>query len=176
MGGVDKPALVVAGRALLDIALDACAAARTTVVVGPSRPVGRPVAWAREEPAGSGPLAALDAGLRRLPADGGTVTVLAADLPAVTPAAVGTLVATLEAADERVEGVVAADSSGRLQPLLAAYRRPALERAVEAVGDPRNRPMKDLVRRLAVVTYDDAASAADIDTPDDLVRWQKGRL
>jgi molybdopterin-guanine dinucleotide biosynthesis protein A len=68
LGGTDKPALAVGGRMLLDRVLAACAAARTTVVVGPRRPTARPVLWTREEPAGGGPLPALAAGLAALDA------------------------------------------------------------------------------------------------------------
>ncbi|MYU19520.1 NTP transferase domain-containing protein, partial [Streptomyces sp. SID8361] len=42
LGGVDKPALRVGGRALLDRVLDACRGAGRTVVVGPRRPTVRP--------------------------------------------------------------------------------------------------------------------------------------
>ncbi|WP_281157231.1 NTP transferase domain-containing protein, partial [Streptomyces sp. HYC2] len=79
LGGADKPGLRVGGRALLDRVLAACADADTTVVVADPRPTARPVRWAREEPAGAGPLAALDAGLRHTTAD--HVVVLSADLP-----------------------------------------------------------------------------------------------
>ncbi|MBT2472738.1 NTP transferase domain-containing protein, partial [Streptomyces sp. ISL-66] len=41
LGGADKPGLLVGGRPLLDRVLDACADARTTVVVGGRRPTAR---------------------------------------------------------------------------------------------------------------------------------------
>ncbi|NED13442.1 NTP transferase domain-containing protein, partial [Streptomyces sp. SID9124] len=41
LGGADKPALRVGGRALLDRVLAACADARATVVVGDRRPTVR---------------------------------------------------------------------------------------------------------------------------------------
>ena len=65
LGGADKPGVRVGGRALLDRVLAACAGAahhrggRPT----PGPPPG-PWRWAREDPPGGGPLAALDAGLR----------------------------------------------------------------------------------------------------------------
>ncbi|MEV6939475.1 NTP transferase domain-containing protein, partial [Streptomyces sp. NPDC051132] len=65
LGGADKPGVRVGGRALLDRVLAACADARTTVVVATPRPTVRPVRWAREEPPGGGPVAALAAGLRQ---------------------------------------------------------------------------------------------------------------
>ncbi|MDI3420977.1 DUF6457 domain-containing protein [Streptomyces luteolus] len=79
LGGADKPGVRVGGRSLLDRVLAACADADTTVVVAERRPTARPVLWAREEPPGGGPLAALGAGLSRTTAD--TVLVLSADLP-----------------------------------------------------------------------------------------------
>ncbi|MYZ13094.1 NTP transferase domain-containing protein, partial [Streptomyces sp. SID337] len=79
LGGADKPGVRVGGRALIDRVLAACSGAGTTVVVAAPRPTVRPVVWAREEPAGGGPLAALDAGLARTTAE--QVVVLSADLP-----------------------------------------------------------------------------------------------
>ncbi|XVV06848.1 molybdenum cofactor guanylyltransferase [Actinosynnema sp. CA-248983] len=51
LGGVDKAAVEVGGRTLLDHALDAVRGARRTVVVGPEKPVPG-VVWTREEPPG----------------------------------------------------------------------------------------------------------------------------
>ncbi|MCX3063852.1 DUF6457 domain-containing protein [Streptomyces beihaiensis] len=67
LGGADKPGVRIGGRALLDRVLAACAGARSTVVVAEPRPTAREVVWAREYPPGSGPLAALAAGVRALP-------------------------------------------------------------------------------------------------------------
>ncbi|MEU2654288.1 DUF6457 domain-containing protein [Streptomyces sp. NPDC007325] len=73
LGGVDKPGVRVGGRALLDRVLAACAGAGRTVVVGDPRPTVRPVRWTREQPAGTGPVAALDAGAGALrPRDPGS--------------------------------------------------------------------------------------------------------
>jgi molybdopterin-guanine dinucleotide biosynthesis protein A len=55
--------------------------------------------------------------------------------------------------------------------LLAAYRRTALDRALRAVHDPRNRPVRGILDQLRLVEVVDAGAAADIDTPDDLARW-----
>jgi molybdopterin-guanine dinucleotide biosynthesis protein A len=170
LGGRDKPALELAGRSLLDIAVDAVAAARTAVVVGPRRPVGRPVRWAREEPAGGGPLAALAAGVRALPPGSDIVAVLAADLPAVDAGTVESLVQGVDG-----DGTVAVDSTGRPQPLLAAYRTAALMRALAAIGEPHGQPMGRLLRALSFATLDVGSAAEDIDTPGDLARWQEGR-
>ncbi|MYX28406.1 NTP transferase domain-containing protein [Streptomyces sp. SID8381] len=129
LGGADKPGVRVGGRALLDRVLGACADARTTVVVADPRPTARPVRWAREEPPGGGPLAALEAGLRHTTAE--HVVVLSADLPFLEPATVGDLLAVLRAGD--ADGALLIDAEGRDQPLVAAYRTAALHRVLTSL-------------------------------------------
>ncbi|MFG2195084.1 DUF6457 domain-containing protein [Streptomyces sp. NPDC048639] len=94
LGGADKPGLSVGGRPLLDRVLGACADAAVTVVVGSRRPTVRAVRWAREEPPGAGPLAALDAGLRQVTAP--VVLALSADLPFLSADTVRVLLAELD--------------------------------------------------------------------------------
>ncbi|WP_156756275.1 molybdenum cofactor guanylyltransferase [Actinokineospora pegani] len=165
LGGVDKPALVVGGRTLLDRALDALGEVRT-VVVGPERATSRPVEWTREDPAGTGPVAAVRAGVERLSdlSDEAVVVLLAADLPAVTPTVVRRVA---DAVGE--SGAVLVDAAGREQWLLSAWRLGALRRAVpvEAAG----LALRRVLAGLAPVAVDDVDGAAgDIDTPDDLTR------
>jgi molybdenum cofactor guanylyltransferase len=174
LGGVDKAALVVAGRSLLELALTASAGARHRVVVGPRRDTGAPVPWVRESPAGSGPLAALGAGLAELPSGSDVVVVLAADLPAVDTNIVGRLLATVIGSPEADVAVVV-DDERRAQPLLAAYRRDRLERALGELGDLGDRSLRELLARLAVAEVVDLAAAQDIDTPADLARWAGDR-
>ncbi|MGA5063589.1 NTP transferase domain-containing protein [Streptomyces exfoliatus] len=125
LGGSDKPAVRVGGRTLLDRVLAACPDAGRTVVVGDPRPTLRPVRWTREEPPGGGPVAALDAGVRET--DAAALLVLSADLPFLDRDTVRRL---LTALDETPEADVAllADSEGRDQPLVAAYRTEPLRR------------------------------------------------
>src|SRR5207253_6166424 len=76
MGGVDKAALVVGGRTLLDRILAAAAGvAGRLVVVGPPRPVGleRAVLFVQEDEPGGGPVPAVAAALD---ATGGASVVL----------------------------------------------------------------------------------------------------
>jgi molybdopterin-guanine dinucleotide biosynthesis protein A len=171
LGGVDKPALVVGGRTLLDRAVAAAAeaGAARTVVVGPRRDTERPVSWTREDPPGSGPLAGLAAGLAALGDRPDAVVVLAADLPKVSSSLVERLLAGL---GEKADTVAVVDPQGWVQPLVAAYRTGPLLAALEAVGDPRDRPVRSLLEYLRVATVADADGAADIDTPGDLARWQ----
>ncbi|MEV5660670.1 NTP transferase domain-containing protein [Streptomyces flaveolus] len=168
LGGADKPALRVGGRALLDRVLAACAGARTTVVVADPRPTARPVTWAREEPPGGGPLAALAAGLRHTTAE--HVVVVSADLPFLAAPTVGRLTGALAASD--ADGVLLTDADGRDQPLVAAYRASALRRGLTAVAGGRadltGLPLRRLTDGLRLTRVPDAVASFDCDTWDDI--------
>ncbi len=168
LGGADKPGVRVGGRALLDRVLAACADARGTVVVADPRPTARPVTWAREDPPGGGPVAALDAGLRRTTAD--EVVVLSADLPFLGEATVRRLLAALRATG--TEGALLTDGDGRDQPLVAAYRAPALRREltglVAAHGSATGLPLRRLTAGLDLTRVPDPVASFDCDTWDDI--------
>lgn len=191
LGGADKPGVRVGGRALLDRVLAACAGAATTVVVAGPRPTARPVLWAREEPPGAGPVAALDAGLRRTTAP--YVVVLSADLPFLEAGTVRRLLAALRASG--AEGAVLTDPEGRDQPLVAAYRSAALRRELARLaaeqgpsgtpepprppepGDPSELParpglaglpLRRLVAALGLTRIADPVASFDCDTWDDV--------
>ncbi|MCU1692442.1 MAG: Molybdopterin-guanine dinucleotide biosynthesis protein MobA [Frankiales bacterium] len=161
LGGVDKPGLVVGGRTLLDAVLAAVVGAGTVVVVGPVRPVAREVVWAREEPPGGGPAAALAAGLLHVGAP--TVLVLAADLPFLDAATVALLVAAAEGSD----GALLVDAEGRDQVLASCWSTQRLRE--RASGDLAGAPLRALLRGLEPVRVRSSAGD-DVDTPDDLAR------
>lgn len=196
LGGVDKGALPVGGRPLLDRVLEAARDAERVVVVGDG-PVPDGVLLTREEPVFGGPAAAVVAGLRALrmpsalPIDSAArlVLVLACDLPGA-PAGVELLldVATRTEGDEAtrpaeggipdargertVDGWCLAEQDGRLQWLFGLYRAGALERAAEALGDPTDRSMGWLLSGLDLVAVPAPARVTmDIDTPEDVQRW-----
>ncbi|MFJ8189912.1 NTP transferase domain-containing protein [Streptomyces sp. NPDC096094] len=171
LGGADKPGLRVGGRALLDRVLAACAGARTTVVVADPRPTARPVTWAREDPPGGGPLAALAAGLRHTTAE--HVVVVSADLPFLAGPTVARLLSALAASD--ADGVLLTDADGRDQPLVAAYRAPALRRELAALARDRadradltGLPLRRLTGALRLTRVPDAVASFDCDTWDDI--------
>ncbi|MFD7700737.1 NTP transferase domain-containing protein [Streptomyces caelestis] len=168
LGGVDKPGVRVGGRALLDRVLRACADARTTVVVADPRPTARPVVWAREEPPGGGPLAALAAGLRHTTAD--QVVVLSADLPFLGHRTVRGLLTPLR--HGAADGVLLTDSDGRDQPLVAAYRTGALRRGLAALtgrhGELTGLPLRRLTGSLDLTRISDPVASFDCDTWDDI--------
>ncbi|MER7477817.1 NTP transferase domain-containing protein [Streptomyces sp. NPDC126510] len=168
LGGTDKPGVRVGGRPLLDRVLAACATARTTVVVAAPRPTARPVTWAREDPPGGGPLAALDAGLRHTTAE--YVAVLSADLPFLQEPTVGRLLSALRASG--CDGVLLTDSTGRDQPLVAAYRAPRLREELALLTDRHGTlaglPLRRLTAELNLTRVLDPVASFDCDTWDDI--------
>ncbi|SES28318.1 Molybdopterin-guanine dinucleotide biosynthesis protein A [Streptomyces sp. yr375] len=170
LGGADKPGVRVGGRALLDRVLGACADARATIVVAEPRPAlaARPVRWAREDPPGAGPVAALDAGLRQATAD--DVVVLSADLPFLAADTVRRLLTALRAG--RAEGALLTDADGRDQPLVAAYRTAALRRELAVLatdhGGLTGLPLRRLTAGLELTRVPDPVASFDCDTWDDI--------
>lgn len=168
LGGADKPGVRVGGRALLDRVLAACAGARTTVVVAAPRPTVRPVRWAREEPPGAGPVAALAAGLRHTTAE--HAVVLSADLPFLRPATLRRLLAALH--ETGAHGALLTDADGCDQPLVAAYRTAALRRELAALAAAHDGltglPLRRLTGALRLTRVPDPHASFDCDTWDDI--------
>lgn len=167
LGGADKPTLTVGGSSLLERTLAAVAGAQRTIVVGPQRPVSRPVLWSRERPAGSGPVAAIAAGLRS--ADSDAVMVLAADMPEIAPA-VPHLLSGLSGAD----AAVLVDSGGQRNYLAALWRRTALVSAVRAAGGPEGVPVRRLYERVHIIDILDRDGwGRDCDTWEQLAQARR---
>jgi len=190
LGGRDKPALVVHGRALLDRALDAVSGI-PVVVVGPRRTLPAGVVGAAEDPPGGGPAAAVAAGfaaLPKLPADA-IVAVLAADLPGIDASTLARLCAALLAGSGDPDscdpdsgsgdtysadpgGAVLLDPSGHRQYLIGVWRRGLLAAAITRRAQWHDAPLRDLLAPIRVVEVPGSdREAADIDTPADLRRW-----
>ncbi|MBM7775393.1 molybdopterin-guanine dinucleotide biosynthesis protein A [Actinokineospora baliensis] len=157
MGGIDKPALVVGGSTLLDRAITAVAHADEIVVVGPPRPTVHPVRWTREPEPGSGPVAALAAGLEFVTAD--TTVLLAADLLAISRATVDRLRAEAPA--------LLVDADGRDQWLLGAWPTAPLRAALPE--RPVDAALRKVLTGLSPVRLVDLdGSSRDVDHPADL--------
>lgn len=164
LSGVDKPVLSVGGKPLLARAVHALSGAERVVVVGPRRP-GFDVVWTREPVPGTGPVAALAAGLAFVPENVEVVTVLAADLPGVRRSTVDRLLAALGDAD----GAVLVDATGARQWLLGAWRASALRSALPEQVE--NAALRRMLAGLRVVDVPaELGEADDIDTPEDLER------
>lgn len=163
LGGVDKAGLVLGGRSLLHRALDlADEVAPTIVLVGPRLAVDRPVWWAREDPPGGGPAAALLAGARVL--DTTWMLVLAVDMPLVTSMTVHDLCRAATG-----DGALLVDESRHQQPLCAVYRRQALLAA--APENPDGLAVHRLLAGLSLTEVPArAGESGDVDTPEQLDR------
>ncbi|WP_194815117.1 NTP transferase domain-containing protein [Nocardia sp. XZ_19_385] len=170
MGGVDKPAIVIGGRSMLDAALAAVAGCARTVVVGPHRPELDPsILQVREVPPGSGPVAAIEVGLHALhPGPAPLVVVLAADMPFLTDTAIGELLRHEN--ETGADAVFAADTSGRPQYLIGVWRRSALVAALAELDTLVNQPMKALIPDETVTVH--LTGVADCDTAEEVRRAQ----
>ncbi|MBR7828622.1 NTP transferase domain-containing protein [Actinospica sp. MGRD01-02] len=173
--GADKPALEIGGVSLLDRVVAACADAGEVVCVGPRRPTRRPVRWTREDPPGSGPVAALAAALDstdRAPA--AHVVVLAADLPFLT----ADVVHSLWTAAAGRDGAVLADRAGKDQWLAACYRRSSLTAALDRLAGERGggagASLKRLLAGFDLARVPDVAGGAfDCDTWEDVAHVRR---
>ncbi len=181
MGGLDKLALPVAGTTLLDRALASVDHVDAVVVVGPVRATTSPVTWTRETPPGSGPVAAIAAGLRTLegePVDHaikqpgeqeptGVILVLAGDMPLVRGAFAGLLEALMTGPWDVALGV---DELGVDQPLLAAWRTEALAGALERLQTVNGARVRDLLVDVRVNRVEVGMAALDCDDEADFNR------
>jgi molybdopterin-guanine dinucleotide biosynthesis protein A len=169
LGGIHKPAVQVGPHRLLDVAINALAAAQSIVVVGPQQPTDIAVSWTREDPPGGGPVAAIAAAISQCAAE--EVVVLAADLPFITAAAID----VLRAHRGTAVASMAVDDLRRDQPLLACYDLAALRAAMPATA--YNASMRELTRRLSALGPIDRVDLGgnppvvwDCDTDADLER------
>jgi molybdenum cofactor guanylyltransferase len=181
--GRDKATLPVGGAALGQLALDAVAAVADPVAL--VAPAGHPAnaLLARAGPSsrlvavadpGEGPLAALAAALRALPA--AHLVVVGGDHPGLRVALLRHLV------DGRATApALACRRAGVLEPLVAVYRRDAALAAAEARLAGPHRSLRGLLADLGVRIleeaewrrYDpDGRSFVDLDDPAALAAWQ----
>lgn len=127
------------------------------VVVGPDPHTQREIALTREDPPGTGPAAAIGAGLQR--ATTGLVAVIAADMPFAVPVVLGLL-----DLPDGVDAVVPA-ADGHPQPLSAVYRAQALR----TIDIRPGMSMRALLAGLRVELRDSEPRLfVDIDTPAEL--------
>jgi molybdopterin-guanine dinucleotide biosynthesis protein A len=163
LGGVDKVLIEVDGLTLLERSIRAVAGADPIVIVGPERDIEKPVVWVREDPPGSGPVAALAAGVAVLDLPGEThVALLAGDLIGIDTGTVPRLRSILDE-NPAAAGAVLVDGEGFVQWMHGVWRLEAL-RAV-----PQGKSLKSVLGSLPLIEVQErAGESADVDTPDDL--------
>lgn len=150
MGGVDKTALVVGGRSVLEHVLAGLGDAGEVIVVGPE--------------VDGGPVTAVTAGLDRVTSE--VVVVLAGDMPFVA-GAVSPLVDAVSRAPQAEVAVLV--SAGRRQYLAAAWRTSALTARLRSLAaPPAGSAMRSLYVGEIVEVADTGGWSVDVDTPDDL--------
>ena len=183
LGGVPKAGLLVDGQTLLERTLGTVRHARSVAIAGPAEvgdflpAIPSQCFIVREEPAFSGPAAAVGAAVHALHSTDAAedfaplwTLVLACDMPGAAGA-----VQALLAEASRAPGpsLMAIDSSGALQPLAALYRTDALRGAVN--GQPGRLENLSMFRLLARVQWREVAvpegSTADVDTWADAGKW-----
>jgi molybdopterin-guanine dinucleotide biosynthesis protein A len=173
--GFDKAALLVEGVPnAVRLAALLVEVAAPVVEVGPGRS-GLPAV--REEPPGSGPLAAVGAGVAWLGRAGyrGAALAVACDLPFLDAGALRAL------ASWPGEGSAVPFAGGYPQPLCARWSARDLAAATQLV-EAGERSMRALLARPGVVLVDEgrwpaglsARVLADVDTPEDLRRLGLG--
>ncbi|PWH05453.1 molybdopterin-guanine dinucleotide biosynthesis protein MobA [Brachybacterium endophyticum] len=195
LGGVSKAEVLLGGRRLVDIVLDAGADCVPRVVVAPAEvEVPKGVLHTLEDPPSGGPVAGIAAGLAALrraidergasgAASSGAheapgpddVLILGCDMPGAD-LLVGPLLRAREHAREQVtaaDGVVACGPDGRREMLALLAGREAIERALEE-GGARDRSVRSVHAHLdlhAVAVPVEALQ--DIDTWDQHAAWQR---
>ncbi len=188
LGGLDKPALLVGDRSMLDIAI-AAAGDCPVVVVGPSRDLPAGVLATTEVPAGGGPAAGVAAGVAALPQlpTRALIAVLAADLPGINPLTLQRLAGALRtdpattdsvdvdsaAVDAAADGAVLVDAAGRRQSLIGVWRADRLAAAIALRPHWQGAPLHALLAPLTALEIPGRnRETDDVDTPDDWQRWQ----
>lgn len=166
LDGTDKPAIEIDGTTLLDRTVAAAKGAERIVVVGPRRPTASEVLWAREDPPGGGPVAAIAAALDQ--AEAAYCLVLAADLPWIGPA-----VPLLLSAATNTDAAVLT-TAGRRNHLAAAWSADALREAVGRLDEVSGAAARELYVGVRVVEVSDEADwGIDVDTWDDVKAAQE---
>jgi len=164
-----KSEFVFEGSTLLERTVAAAEVARHIVIVGPdltpdASRVALPtaVAFAREDPPFSGPVAGIAAGLTALAERPGAPSdatfVFACDMPHIA-LAVPEILRALEA-DQSFDGAISLDTDERLQPLAAVYRTASLAKALAEHRQPGS------LESMPVFRFIDGLSLVSVRVPD----------
>ena len=166
--GANKSEIFFDGTTLLLGLLEKLPAGHV-VIVGPSFDQEiRPVQFAREDPIGGGPVAALGAGIQFVRDE--FLVLLATDLPFVS----SIIPELLKFLPTDLDAIIPVDNSDRLQTLSGIYRTEALLTALNGMASLTGESMRNLVSMLKIQKFPlnakDASKLLDIDTPQDLIR------
>ncbi|QGU07079.1 molybdopterin-guanine dinucleotide biosynthesis protein MobA [Corynebacterium occultum] len=180
LGGIDKATVRISGERLIDLLLDEVSlldALQQVVVVSSRDLTVRPgVKKTAEEPAFSGPVSAIAAGVDELRSEAAERTaILAVDAPESA-----TLIPDLlEGLDDTADADVAVirEAGGHLQPLCAVWNTESLWAALEELGDPADRAARALIDATnTVVEVAGTGEERDFDTLEDLAALEDFEL
>ena len=157
--GSDKSQSKIQGKSLLEYLSHGL---ENLIIVGPETSI--PAKYVREEPIGSGPVAAIAAAM--LEVDSDLVAIYATDMP-FAPRITSQLVSAL-----KNDAAVAIDCDGKLQPLAAIYRSSKLRSALASYESVENQSVKSLIAKLVIdeVPVVETEYLMDIDTQEDLLK------
>lgn len=175
MAGQHKPAIVLAGRSIIDRTIDTLWSGLPTANVviagtdgGLSPRLRERVEVVREDPPFSGPLAGVAAAMDAIAVSDGVVLLLGGDLPFLSSE---TMTKLVTAAGCGAEVASCVDGTGQLQYLCAAWPQTVLRAQIERVADPNGLPLRAVFRGLTPqLIACDPAELRDVDTPEDLAR------
>ncbi len=167
--GSDKSHAMIGQLTLVENLLTSLPPDVEIVIVGPQmKNTSHAVTYTREDPAGGGPVAAIDAGLACIKTE--FVAVLATDMPFASRI----LDVLIDNFPDSEEATIPLDSQGIRQPLCALYRTDALSRALSQLGGVQGQSVRKLISLLAVKELSLDANLRrillDVDTPSDLER------
>ena len=161
LGGATKGDVLVGGRSMLDAVTDACrdvgVAPENITVVGGTTSAYRLVV---EDPVGSGPAAAIGAGIAHVTTE--EVFLLSCDLPFIATA-LPTLV-------EHIEGDGVCFGGERPQYLAGLYRTSALRSSLARAGNLVNMPVRAILDPLTLLILPPHEGATDVDSWDDVAQ------
>lgn len=201
MGGVLKPVVPVAGVRMIDRVLEAVAGAGRIAVVGPPElrveGGGPGLVRVREDPAGGGPVAAIEAAVRDGCLTAEHLVLVAGDLPLLERYDLDILLSTVTGVLDGAEaGAVYTDRQDRPQWVCSAWRAEPVRARLDAMAGERGgvlagAALRDLFGPLAVVEVrvwrvsmgtdrvttrdgaDDLPPWFDCDTEDDIKRAEE---
>ena len=157
--GSDKSEALINGKTLLQILASGLS---DLIIVGPRTDID--AIYVREEPIGTGPVAAIAAGMKEV--DSELVAIFATDMP-FSPKLLPQLKSALIH-----DAALPLDSYGFIQPLAGLYRSDKLRNALKSLGTPDNKSVKELIAKLQIdqVPLVETELLLDIDTESDLLR------
>ncbi len=167
--GSDKSHALIGIKSLVEELLTSLSRNMEIVVVGPTiENASRPLKYAREDPVGGGPVAAISAGLELVQSE--FVAIIATDMPFASQI----IEALSKAMPFDHDALVPLDAQGVRQPLCAIYRVASLRRALTTLGNVVSQSMRNLAQLLEVkevsLSPELERILIDIDTPSDLER------